>query len=134
MLMVDENSKKGFIELEKIFSYMKKMGYLKNVVMDLSLARGLDYYTGMIFEIVLKGSDVASVCGGGRYDNLIGSLGKNLIPAVGGSLGLDRIIAYIESKRQLNASLSKKNHKRKVLIGQIGKGEEIITRKLKLVS
>lgn len=46
------------------------------VSFDLSLARGLDYYTGVIYETVLKGQDVGSVSGGGRYDNLVGMFGK----------------------------------------------------------
>lgn len=48
------------------------MGVSKGVTLDLSLARGLDYYTGMIMEAVLEGSHVGSISGGGRYDNLVG--------------------------------------------------------------
>jgi len=50
------------------------MGYLEKVSFDLSLARGLDYYTGMIYEITLIGEEVGSISGGGRYDDLIGSM------------------------------------------------------------
>ncbi len=56
-----------------------------------TLARGMDYYTGMIFEVEIKGYPV-SVIGGGRYDNLVGSFAKRQIPAVGASFGLDRLI------------------------------------------
>ena len=57
-----------------LFSYLKDLGALKNISFDLSMARGLDYYTGLIFEAVLvkNGKGIGSVCGGGRYDNLIG--------------------------------------------------------------
>ena len=57
-----------------------------------TLARGLDYYTGAIFELVVRGSDGGSIGGGGRYNNLIGMFSKNPIPAVGFSFGLDRLI------------------------------------------
>lgn len=65
---------------------------------DFSLARGLDYYTGMIFEVVLKKSKVGSIAGGGRYDNLCGG-----IPCVGFALGLDRLLAVLDrpKKRKL---------------------------------
>ncbi|HKC15031.1 MAG TPA: ATP phosphoribosyltransferase regulatory subunit [Patescibacteria group bacterium] len=56
-----------------------------------TLARGLDYYTGMIFEVEIEGYPV-SVASGGRYDNLIGTFAKREIPAVGGSFGIDRLI------------------------------------------
>ena len=60
-----------------------------------TLARGLNYYTGMIFEVEIEGYGV-SVAGGGRYDNLIGMFAKRKIPAVGGSFGLDRLIDAIK--------------------------------------
>lgn len=56
-----------------------------------TLARGLNYYTGMIFEVEIEGYPT-SVAGGGRYDNLIGTFAKKQIPAVGGSFGIDRLI------------------------------------------
>lgn len=64
----------------------------KRVLYTPTLARGLDYYTGMIIEAVIEGYEVGSVGGGGRYDNLIGTFANKKIPAVGFSFGLDRII------------------------------------------
>lgn len=60
------------------------------------LARGLDYYTGMIFEIEIEGYSAGSVCGGGRYDKLIGMFGGSDIPAVGFAFGFDRVLEAME--------------------------------------
>ena len=61
------------------------------------LARGLDYYTGLIFEVEIKDYDVGSVCGGGRYDNLIGMFAGKQIPAVGCAFGFDRLIEAMDA-------------------------------------
>ena len=75
--------------LDEMASYIRGDA---NVVLDMSLVRGLDYYTGPIVEIVLREPRIGSVAGGGRYDNLIGIfLGKS-IPATGVSIGIERII------------------------------------------
>lgn len=64
---------------------------------DVSIARGLDYYTGMIFETTLDDlPGIGSVCSGGRYDNLAGLYTKQTLPGIGASLGLDRLIAAME--------------------------------------
>ena len=82
--------------LEEIFTILKETYNLeegKDFAFDPSLARGLDYYTGAIFELKLdKNPDSLSVGGGGRYDNLIGMFAKKDIPAVGFSFGLDRML------------------------------------------
>jgi len=84
---------------------------LGRVRLDLSLARGLDYYTGVIFEAKLNhkvgvgdgvGVGIGSIGGGGRYDNLIGMFGSKQIPAVGCSIGIERILAYLISIRDSN--------------------------------
>jgi histidyl-tRNA synthetase len=68
---------------------------------DFSLARGLDYYTGVIFEAVLTGTDrVGSIAGGGRYDGLIGMFSGKSIPSVGGSIGIERIFNILEEKEK----------------------------------
>ncbi len=59
---------------------------------DMSLVRGLDYYTGPILEVVLDRPPIGSVAGGGRYDNLVGLFAKRQVPATGASIGLDRLI------------------------------------------
>lgn len=63
---------------------------------DLTLARGLDYYTGPVFETVIKTPKVGSITGGGRYDNLIGLFSKTPFPATGTSFGLERLVAVAE--------------------------------------
>lgn len=97
-LDIDEEGVKGLEELKEIFFYFSNKEK-RNILLDLSLARGLGYYTGTIFEGYLKSSEVTpSICGGGRYDNLIGDYtGKSEVPAVGISFGLDVITESIKS-------------------------------------
>ncbi len=73
------------------------------VVFDPTLARGLDYYTGIIFEIdvPIKGTGVITIAGGGRYDNMIGKLEDTSTPCVGFSLGLDRLLLALEDQNLL---------------------------------
>jgi len=75
------------------------MGCLGNILFDFSLARGLDYYTGLIYECVFTDTDrVGSIAGGGRYDGLVGMFSGKDIPAVGVSIGIERIFAILEEK------------------------------------
>ncbi|KAL6996110.1 histidine--tRNA ligase [Sarracenia purpurea var. burkii] len=85
-------------ELQCLFKLLKKSKCIDKVIFDLSLARGLDYYTGVIFdEAVFKGAtQVGSIAAGGRYDNLIGMLGTKQVPAVGVSLGIERVFTIME--------------------------------------
>ncbi|KAK4488942.1 hypothetical protein RD792_004733 [Penstemon davidsonii] len=84
-------------ELEILFKALEKSKCTNKIVFDLSLARGLDYYTGVIFEAVFKGvTQVGSIAAGGRYDNLIGAFGTKQVPAVGMSLGIERVFAIME--------------------------------------
>lgn len=79
--------------LQNIFKELENLGVSKTQYeFSPTLARGLDYYTGMIFEIEIEGYAGGSVGGGGRYDNLIGMFAKKDIPAVGFSFGLDRLL------------------------------------------
>lgn len=77
--------------LAKIISIAEKLG-AKNIVFDPTLSRGLDYYTGLVFEAKVLDANIGSVAGGGRYDNLIKTLGGPDLPAVGGAFGFERII------------------------------------------
>jgi histidyl-tRNA synthetase len=84
-------------ELLEIIKYAVELGVPEeNIIFLPGLARGLDYYTGTIFEIKIKGYDAGSVLGGGRYDKLIGSLSGTDIPAVGFAVGFDRTIEAME--------------------------------------
>ena len=90
----------GLNEIVELFSLLKRLNV--GAEFDVSLARGLAYYTGTVVEVFLKNSSVKSaVCAGGRYDNMIGEfLGKGDFPAVGISFGLDRIYdAYVEKNK-----------------------------------
>ncbi|MDE2025315.1 MAG: histidine--tRNA ligase [Patescibacteria group bacterium] len=82
--------------LEQILSQLELLE-IKNVEFSPALARGLDYYTGLIFEIEIPEYPVGSVCGGGRYDNLIGMFAGRQIPAVGFAFGFDRTIEAMEA-------------------------------------
>jgi histidyl-tRNA synthetase len=84
-----------------LFEYLQAYGVLDRISFDLSLARGLDYYTGVIFEAILPEARVGSVSAGGRYDNLINMFSKNKkrqIPAVGFSVGVERIFTLLEMR------------------------------------
>src|SRR5581483_12004946 len=72
---------------------------------DVSIARGLDYYTGTIYETVLDNKrDIGSVCSGGRYDNLASLYTKQVLPGVGASLGLDRLLTAMDELGMLKDS------------------------------
>ncbi|MEC8379622.1 MAG: histidine--tRNA ligase [Myxococcota bacterium] len=77
-----------------------------NLSIDRTLARGLDYYTGPVFETVLDDAKIGSVSGGGRYDGLIGMFLGRDVPAVGVSLGLERLITILEERGQLDGAHS----------------------------
>jgi histidyl-tRNA synthetase len=84
--------------LKRLRQYMIDTGTAGSFVLDPSITRGLDYYTGVVFETFLTGlPDIGSVCSGGRYDNLAGLYSKEPITGVGASIGLDRLIAAMES-------------------------------------
>lgn len=87
----------GLEELTKIVDTLEGTSVLDRLVLDLSLVRGLDYYTGPIFEIeIASGTEVGSVSGGGRYDSLVELFGGRPTPAVGLSFGIERIIDLID--------------------------------------
>lgn len=91
-LVALDSFKQAVEELEMLLRYAKGYG-VENIKVDLSLARGLDYYTGLIIEACYLDSDVGSVVGGGRYDNLCRSVSNFSVPCVGFSVGVSRISA-----------------------------------------
>merc|ERR1711939_576102 len=138
-LAANESMKAGIADMELLFEYLEAFRALDNVSFDLSLARGLDYYTGLIYEVITEGSSgsvplaststataappksskkpskagadadedrssdpsvgVGSVAAGGRYDKLVGMFsGKNQIPCVGISFGVDRIFSITKAR------------------------------------
>ncbi|HIS34218.1 MAG TPA: histidine--tRNA ligase [Candidatus Avirikenella pullistercoris] len=86
-----ETGLKGVAEIETILEYVKALGVNLDIELDLSLARGLNYYTGAIFEVKAKDYAIGSICGGGRYDDLTGIFGLSGVSGVGISFGADRI-------------------------------------------
>jgi len=95
---------KGCAALKTILDYSRPFGYHDYVVIDLTLARGLDYYTGPVYEILAKGyEDFGSIVGGGRYDEIIGLFGGEPTPATGISFGIERIMSLLEKKGGLES-------------------------------
>lgn len=88
---------KGVDELEYVITQSLNLGVdIQNLVFDITLARGLDYYTGAIFEVKADEAQMGSIGGGGRYDNLTEVFGVKNIPGIGISFGLDRIYLVME--------------------------------------
>ncbi|KAI0101282.1 histidyl-tRNA synthetase [Daldinia grandis] len=127
-LSANEEIKAGLADMVLLSSYSKALGTFDNISFDLSLARGLDYYTGLIFEVIQKpaetkdkdgtrypgkssknadASAVGSIAAGGRYDNLVGMYGKKQIPCVGISFGVDRIFTILKARRGENEGRSR---------------------------
>ncbi|MCD6409814.1 MAG: histidine--tRNA ligase [Candidatus Verstraetearchaeota archaeon] len=94
-----EVAAEGLRELREILELAEAYGYKNSIVVDLSLARGLDYYTGPIYEVKVKTYAAGSVAGGGRYDKLIEILGGPPTPATGISLGVERIVEVLKEAR-----------------------------------
>ena len=106
--------------MELLFTYCEAMGCLNSIHFDFSLARGLEYYTGLIYECILTSGDkIGSIAGGGRYDNLIGMFSGKQIPAIGVSIGIERVFAVLEEKalkeKKVRATCTH------VMVAQIGK-------------
>ncbi|MCD6478175.1 MAG: histidine--tRNA ligase [Candidatus Aenigmarchaeota archaeon] len=101
-----KEAREGVEELDELIKYTKILG-LKNVRIVPSLARGLAYYTGTIFEAFIKNSNItSSFAGGGRYDDLIGKFtGVDKIPAVGVSFGLDVLSDALKEKMERNKTV-----------------------------
>jgi histidyl-tRNA synthetase len=101
VLQGSEQGQQGIERLRSLCGAMKAAGVADEYYrLDVSIARGLDYYTGVVFETTLGDlPSIGSVCSGGRYDNLAGMYTKQHLPGIGASLGLDRLLAALE---QLN--------------------------------
>ncbi|PMD17990.1 histidyl-tRNA synthetase-like protein [Hyaloscypha hepaticicola] len=163
VLSANESMRAGMADMELLFTYLEAFNCLDNVSFDLSLARGLDYYTGLIYEVVTEGSaplattstataappkpskkpsgkagadfdedrssdpsvGVGSVAAGGRYDNLVGMFsGKNQIPCVGISFGVDRIFSITKARMEAdkNSELVRNNEVDVYVMAFGGKG------------
>lgn len=116
-LSANESVKAGLDDMALLGSYLKAFNVMHKITFDLSLARGLDYYTGLIYEVIYQppktddnaggkkikkddpANQVGSIAAGGRYDNLVGMYGKRTIPCVGISFGVDRIFTILKARR-----------------------------------
>lgn len=101
-------------ELKQVVRFLGEQPLDIEVMIDLSLARGLDYYTGCIFEAIVPDSGIGSISGGGRYDDLTGVFGLKDVSGVGISFGIDRIYEIMEQSNGWPEGL---HHNSSVLIG-----------------
>jgi histidyl-tRNA synthetase len=100
----NERGTQGVLNLRELFTAVERAGIpAERVVLDTSIARGLDYYTGTIYETFLdQMPGIGSVCSGGRYDNLAELFTTQELPGVGASLGLDRLLAAMQELNLLS--------------------------------
>ena len=117
-----ETGRKGIEEMRTIFDYAKASGLSLDVELDLSLARGLNYYTGAIFEVKAVDYAIGSICGGGRYDDLTGIFGLPNTSGVGISFGADRIYDVMVG---LDLFPEEVNFTTKVLFVNLGAAEQM---------
>ncbi len=95
-------SKSAPVNVVTLTELIEDFGVSGKVEFDPTIARGLDYYTGTVFEIVLSDQpEFGSICGGGRYDNLVDKFSDKSVSAVGGSIGIDRLIDALREKGSL---------------------------------
>lgn len=112
---------KGIEELNTVFSYLQELNIHTEVKLDLTLARGLSYYTGAIFEVKALDVEIGSITGGGRYDDLTGIFGLKNMSGVGISFGADRIFDVMN---QLNLFPTDNTTTTQVLFVNFGEREE----------
>jgi len=110
----------GIAEIETVLSYISQIPLGCNVELDLTLARGLNYYTGTIIEVKALDVEMGSITGGGRYDNLTGVFGMDGVSGVGISFGADRIYDVLNL---LNLYPEKSSDKTTILFATFGKNE-----------
>ncbi len=112
-----ETGLKGIEELEAVVGFANDLGLKSEIVFDLTLARGLNYYTGAIIEVKSKEVTMGSICGGGRYDDLTGIFGMPGVSGVGISFGADRIYDVLEQTARLHRGAAAGT---KVLVANFG--------------
>jgi histidyl-tRNA synthetase len=106
-------------EFEFLFEYLDIFGVSPYVSFDLSLARGLDYYTGLIYEVILTDKQIGSISGGGRFDELVGMFSGKQIPSVGVSFGVERIFHILEENYKKDLLI--RENETEVVVASIGK-------------
>ncbi|MEM3370155.1 MAG: histidine--tRNA ligase [Candidatus Woesearchaeota archaeon] len=98
---LDEEGKKGLSELKELLSYLSAYGISEYCKFDLTLARGLDYYTGTVFEVFDTSKEFRAIAGGGRYDNLVSQFGGDKCPGVGYAMGDVVLELFLRRKGKL---------------------------------
>ena len=116
-----ETGRKGVEEMATVFDYLKNIDLQSDVKLDLTLARGLNYYTGAIIEVKANDVQMGSICGGGRYDDLTGIFGLPDVSGVGVSFGADRIYDVMLEKNLFPDDTAATTY---VLFVNFGKREE----------
>lgn len=95
----------GIVELDQVLYLLESMGLESKITADIKIIRGLDYYTGTVFEFILpEHKNIGSVCGGGRYENLTKHFSEKSFPGVGGSIGLTRLFYVLNEQKLLKES------------------------------
>lgn len=122
ILKDSETGLKGVKEVETLFKYINTYKMQSKVELDLTLARGLNYYTGAIIEVVALDYEIGSVCGGGRYDDLAGTFGMAEVSGVGISFGADRIYDVLD---KLKLFSDRGGNETKILFVNFGGDEEM---------
>jgi histidyl-tRNA synthetase len=112
---------KGIDEMSTIFNYLDNLKLNTPVELDLTLARGLNYYTGAIIEVKARDAQMGSISGGGRYDDLTGIFGLPGVSGIGISYGADRIYDVMN---ELNLFPAETEHSTRVLVANFGGEEE----------
>ena len=103
-----EIAQEGLTELEELINYITTLGVPEKYYrVNVAMVRGLEYYTGPIYETVVEEPRIGSITGGGRYDELIGSFSKQSFPATGTSFGIERIIDVMEEFDMFPSSVGK---------------------------
>lgn len=121
LLKDSETGMKGIAEVEKLWNYLDAFEFDAEIELDTTLARGLNYYTGAIFEVKARDVQMGSICGGGRYDDLTGIFGLPDVSGVGISFGADRIYDVLE---QRNGFPESEMHQSELLFVNFGEKEE----------
>lgn len=121
ILQGSETGLKGVEELTTVFHYLESLDLQTEIRLDLTLARGLSYYTGAIFEVKALDAEIGSITGGGRYDDLTGIFGLKNMSGVGISFGADRIFDVMN---QLNLFPSDAQSTTQILFANFGTQEE----------
>jgi histidyl-tRNA synthetase len=120
LLNGNENASKGIEEIQYVLDYHTQSGLANNLVADFTLARGLNYYTGLIFEVKAIDAEMGSIGGGGRYNDLTSLFGVPNVPGVGISFGVDRIYDVLEEKNLFPTSVEQTT---KILFFNLGDEE-----------